>query len=71
MRVINNKNIKTELLLDLYFPYMLNTIKSNQIESIRFETDCIHLMGLDDNIVDEMEYFDVSTNIPTIFEWRD
>lgn len=70
MRIINNKNIDSRLLLDLYYPYMLNVINNCQIESIRFEKDCIHIIGFDDKIVDEMEYFDAAGHIPTLYEYK-
>lgn len=46
----------TDLLLELYWGFMLNVIEKNQITSIRFECDCIHIFGLDDKLLDELEY---------------
>jgi hypothetical protein len=57
MRVINNKNENTDLLLNLYYPYIKPLTLEVQVESIRFEPDCIHIIGLDGKLLDEMTYF--------------
>lgn len=61
MRVINNRGEDTDLLINTYYPYIKRVSEEIQIDTIRFEKDCIHLIVGEDTVIDELFYF---------LEWR-